>query len=86
MTRHFVATRRDFANQLGLSLADPSKDEKSGFDLMYIQQIEEPLCIAHYPRREMVPLRPLYHGRERLDVKKVLNVDREDIGLSHRLL
>jgi hypothetical protein len=86
VARHFVAARRYFPNELGLSLANPSEDEKSGLDLMHIQQVEQPLCIAHYSRREMVPLRPLHYVRERLDVKKVLNVDREDIGLNHRLL
>ena len=80
-----MATRRDFANQLGLSLANPSKNEKSGLDLVHIKQVEEPLSIAHHPRREMVPLGPLHDVRKRFDVKKVLNVDREDIGLGHRL-
>jgi hypothetical protein len=70
----------DVAHDRRITFGDPSQRKKSGLDSVLVEQGEDARNIAFYPAFTLVPISPVDVGRERRDLKIILDIDGQRVG------
>ena len=83
MAAWFVAAAYDILYQRRFALSNPTQNEKRGFDATLVEQIEQARGVGLDTTGIGIPIGGLHDISERLHLKIIFYIHREDIPITH---